>query len=62
MSIYNKYNAEWFDIALNSIINQTVRPSEIVLVVDGPVPKAIQEVIDKYIKICKFKEDVLCNR
>ncbi len=62
MSIYNKDNAEWFDIALNSIINQTVRPSEIVLVVDGPVPKAIQEVIDKYIKICKCKEAVLCNR
>lgn len=52
-SVYGKDNAEWFDIALNSIIvQQTVKPSEVVLVVDGPVPQAIQTVIDKYIEIC----------
>lgn len=28
------------------MINQTKRPNEIVLVKDGPVPEAIQEVID----------------
>ncbi len=53
MSVYRKDNAEWFDIALNSIINQTVRPSEIVLVVDGPVPKAIQDVINQYTEVCR---------
>ena len=52
MSVYEKDNAEWFDDALSSIINQTVRPSEIVLVVDGPVPDGIQLVIDKYAEIC----------
>lgn len=54
MSVYEKDKAEWFDIALNSIINQTVRPDEIVLVIDGPVPKAIEDVIEKYSEICKW--------
>lgn len=53
-SVYGKDNAEWFDTALNSIIvKQTVKPSEVVLVVDGPVPQSIQEIIDKYAKICR---------
>lgn len=53
ISVYEKDNAEWFDRALESIIiNQTVKPSEVVLVVDGPVPKSIQAVIDKYSIIC----------
>lgn len=52
MSVYGKDNAEWFDAALASIVNQTVKPTEIVLVVDGPIPESIQRVIDKYTNIC----------
>lgn len=52
MCVYEKDNAEWFDEALASVtIHQTVKPDEIVLVVDGPVPQSIQAVIDKYSKI-----------
>ena len=52
--VYGKDNAEWFDTALESIIvKQTVKPSEVVLVVDGPVPDGIQRVIDKYTELCK---------
>lgn len=50
--VYGGDNAEWFDAALDSVINQTIKPQEIVLVVDGPVPNAIQEVIEKYSSIC----------
>lgn len=53
MSVYGKDKAEWFDIALASIIHQTVGPSEIVLVVDGPVPDSIHQVIHKYHSLCK---------
>ena len=53
ISVYGKDNAEWFDLALDSIIKQTTKPTEIVLVVDGTVPKEIQDVIDKYTRICK---------
>lgn len=53
LSVYGKDNAEWFDQALKSvIIDQTVKPSEIVLVVDGPIPGSIQSIIDKYTTIC----------
>lgn len=53
MCVYGKDNAEWFDIALESvIIKQSVKPSEVVLVVDGPVPDSIHAVIKKYEKIC----------
>lgn len=53
ISVYKNDNPEWFDKALESIIvNQTVKPAEVVLVVDGPVPKAIHQVINKYKEIC----------
>ena len=53
MCVYGKDNPEWFDRALQSItIDQTVKPSEVVLVVDGPVPDKIKNVINKYTKIC----------
>ena len=52
MCVYGGDNAEWFDKALESVINQTVKPQEIVLVVDGSIPDSIQNVIDKYKQIC----------
>ncbi len=56
MCVYEKDNAEWFDASLNSVIDQTVKPNEIVLVVDGPISNAIQKVIDKYSTLCKRNE------
>lgn len=53
ISVYKNDNPKWFDIALESIINQTVKPSEIVLVVDGVVKDDIHQVIEKYSEICK---------
>lgn len=49
MSVYYKDNPEAFDKALKSISEkQTLKPSEYILVVDGPVPETIDNVIDKY--------------
>lgn len=53
MCVYAGDKAEWFDAALNSVIYQTIRPDEIVLVVDGPVPDSIRDVIRKYQRICE---------
>lgn len=53
MCVYGGDNAEWFDSALDSVVRQTVKPDEIVLVVDGPIPYEIQNVIDKYAGICR---------
>ena len=58
--VYGKDNPEWFDMALASIINQTVKPSEIVLVIDGPIPYEVQQVINEYAELCRAKE-ILSN-
>lgn len=56
ISVYHKDNAEWFDIALSSIVHQSMQPNEIVLVVDGPVSDDIQSVIRKYEIVCQSKK------
>lgn len=50
MCVYGGDNAEWFRSAVDSVICQTAAPSEIVLVVDGPVPEILDEQIRKYEK------------
>lgn len=51
MTVYKDDNAEYFDKALISMVNQTKKPDEIVLVKDGPITKNLQEVIDKFDKL-----------
>ena len=48
MCVYGGDNAVYFDCAIDSIINQTFKPKEIVLTVDGPIPDDINNVIKKY--------------
>lgn len=56
MSVYKNDNPIFFDRALESITdNQTIKPDEIVLVVDGPIPGEIDLVIDKYSKKYNIK-------
>ena len=48
MCVYGKDNAAHFKSAADSIIHQTVKPSEVVLVVDGPVPEGLDQIIAGY--------------
>ncbi|HJA50078.1 MAG TPA: glycosyltransferase [Candidatus Fusicatenibacter intestinipullorum] len=48
MSVYYKEKPEYLQLALKSIINQTVKPNEIVLVEDGKLTNELQAVITKY--------------
>ena len=62
MCVYGKDNPEWFDKAVQSVLDQSVKPSEVVLVVDGPVPNELDDVIKKYecneiFKVIRFKEN-----
>ena len=54
MCVYGGDNAVYFDEALQSIFNQTRKPDELVLVVDGPIPNSIENVIDKYKKLYEY--------
>lgn len=55
MCVYGKDNPDWFRTAVDSILNQTVKADEIVLVVDGPVPEKLDEVISQYEKLDDFR-------
>ena len=49
MTVYTKDNPEYFSLALDSMINQTYIPDEIVLVKDGPIDISLQKVIDDHL-------------
>lgn len=62
MCVYGKDNPEWFKTAVDSILNQTVPPNEVVLVVDGPVPKELDDIIKRYeenevFRVSRFTEN-----
>lgn len=45
MSVYRNDKPENFVVSVRSIYNQTIQPDEIILVVDGPIPKQIDNSI-----------------
>lgn len=53
MSVYYKENPEWLKISIDSMLNQTVFPSEFVVVEDGPLTDELNKVIEDYEK--KYK-------
>ncbi len=63
MSVYRNDNPTHFLTAVRSIVNQTAKPSEIVLVVDGPIPDVLEEAIKvlkneiNFLKLVRFAEN-----
>ena len=50
MSVYYKEKPQWLQYSIDSMLNQTVKPSEFVLVEDGPLTKELDEVINSFVK------------
>lgn len=50
MSLYIKEKAEYFDECMKSLLNQTVLPSEIVIIFDGPISPDMYFKVDDYCK------------
>lgn len=48
MSIYIKEKPEFFRKSILSMVEQTIKPDEIVIVKDGPLTEALDEVIDEF--------------
>lgn len=63
MSVYWKDNPDFFRSSIESIINQTLIPSEIVLVEDGPVGNELHSIISEIqsvfgnLKLIQLKEN-----
>ena len=51
MSVWANDHPHLFDLALNSILLQTLKPTELVLVVDGPIDDSLEEVVLKYVAL-----------
>ncbi len=47
MTIYKKDKEDYFALALDSMLNQTYKPDEIVLVKDGEITAELQKIIDE---------------
>lgn len=61
MCVYKNDDPNHFQEAIESIINQTVRPNEVVVVVDGPIPDSIENIVKLYEKKEWFKIIRLVN-
>ncbi len=61
MSVYKNDKAEWLKLAVESVINQTKKPEEVVLIIDGPIGEelrgAVQELQAKYAEIKTFQNE-----
>lgn len=63
MSVYRNDKPADFLVAVRSIINQTVKPSEIIMVVDGPIPDELEQAVSviskEYdsLKLVRFEEN-----
>lgn len=49
MAVYHKENAEYFRVAIESMVGQTIRPDEIVIVEDGPLTGSLYDVINTFV-------------
>lgn len=49
MSLYLKEKPEYLNEALKSVINQTVKPNEIVIVYDGHITTELKSVVEQYV-------------
>lgn len=50
MSVYHKENPTYFKEAIESMLNQTVKSNDFVIVCDGPLTEELYEVLDFYEK------------
>lgn len=48
MSVYAKDNPKYLSAAINSMLAQTMLPEQFVIVVDGPVPDELKQIIITY--------------
>ncbi|WP_373958831.1 glycosyltransferase [Vibrio gigantis] len=56
MSLYHAEDPTYLNACLESTFNQTAAPDQVVLVLDGPVPQALMDIVDKWVRLEKTLE------
>ena len=59
LAIYEKDDPTCFCDAMDSILHQTAEPSEIVIVVDGPIPPVLNEALSSYEGLAACTNDLV---
>lgn len=50
MSVYKKENPGFLKESIQSMLNQTKKPNEFILIEDGPLTKELYDVIDFFVQ------------
>lgn len=58
MSVYAKDRPAWVRQALDSVLSNTVKPTEVVTVIDGPIPAGLRSVLEEFVR--KYPQIKLC--
>ena len=48
MSVYHKDNPDDVYMSINSMLHQTIKPNEVVVVIDGPIPQSLSSVLEGF--------------
>lgn len=59
MTVYKSDNPDYFRLSLESMLNQTMKSNDIVIVCDGPISKELQDVIDESKKRSPFINQII---
>lgn len=50
MSVYHREKAEYFEESIDSMLNQTIPPTDFVIMCDGPLTDELDEVIERKVR------------
>ena len=50
MSLYFKENSKYLELALKSVFEQTIKPDQVVLVLDGPIGDELNTLVERFQK------------
>lgn len=62
LTVYKSDNPNYFKLSLNSMINQTKKSNDIVIVCDGPIQNELQSVIDECKKSCDCIHQIVLEK
>ena len=61
MSVYYKEKPEYLSLSIDSMLNQTVKPDEFIIVKDGPLTMELDEVINNFVTAYPKTFNIIVN-
>lgn len=61
MSVYYKEKPEYLSLSIESMLNQTVKPDEFIIVKDGPLTTELDEVINNFVTAYPITFNIIVN-